>query len=361
MEAIDQTLRKNRYEVFDFIAKIFRGHFLLIAIICTYTLSLFWVSTVFRVQQKISISLYSPILWMMFLCFLVAFLITYPTWIMVVVRPDHLFRFVWYDLKNNYLTTERISIALPILLILPIFFSTFTSFKIILPDINPFSWDPQLARWDQILHGGVPPWKWLQPIFNFPLATCIISFFYHPLWFFVMYIILFWQAFSLSDLRRRMQFFLSFCLIWIVIGTMAAISLSSAGPCFYQKVAGSPDPYRPLVTYLRQADHVFPILSLNVQEALWSLYKNGGVVVGAGISAMPSMHVASATLFALLGWKINRLLGSILTAFALVILVGSVHLAWHYAIDGYVAILVTMALWTLTGWILHKNPKIYLH
>jgi hypothetical protein len=35
--------------------------------------------------------------------------------------------------------------------------------------------------------------------------------------------------------------------------------------------------------------------------------------------------------------------------FAAAIMIGSVHLGWHYAIDGYVGGLVATALWYATG------------
>ena len=73
------------------------------------------------------------------------------------------------------------------------------------------------------------------------------------------------------------------------------------------------------------------------------------MMLGAGIAAMPSMHVAGALLFALAGWRESRALGLLLTGYAVLILVGSVHLAWHYAVDGYVAALVTAFLWWAVG------------
>ncbi|MBW2186739.1 MAG: phosphatase PAP2 family protein [Deltaproteobacteria bacterium] len=73
---------------------------------------------------------------------------------------------------------------------------------------------------------------------------------------------------------------------------------------------------------------------------------------------MPSMHVATSTLFALLGWRSNRALGIILTIFLVIIMIGSIHLGWHYAIDGYVAIIGTWLVWLGTGWALSRYPKL---
>ena len=51
----------------------------------------------------------------------------------------------------------------------------------------------------------------------------------------------------------------------------------------------------------------------------------------------------------LLGFRINRVLGCFFTVYLLVIMVGSVHIGWHYAVDGYVAIATTLILWKIVG------------
>ncbi|MGD9665727.1 MAG: phosphatase PAP2 family protein, partial [Novosphingobium sp.] len=76
---------------------------------------------------------------------------------------------------------------------------------------------------------------------------------------------------------------------------------------------------------------------------------------GRGISAMPSMHVSIAVLFALVTYRISRPLCIAASVFAALIMLGSVHLAYHYAVDGYVAIIATLAIWVLAGWIERKT------
>jgi hypothetical protein len=66
------------------------------------------------------------------------------------------------------------------------------------------------------------------------------------------------------------------------------------------------------------------------------------------------MHVASAALLALLGWRLHVAAGVALTFFFVIILVGSIHLGWHYAVDGYVATLGAAAIWLLSGWLSNK-------
>jgi hypothetical protein len=59
------------------------------------------------------------------------------------------------------------------------------------------------------------------------------------------------------------------------------------------------------------------------------------------------MHVSMATLFALSISKVSRVAGIGAWLCMATILVASVHLAYHYAVDGYVAIAATVAIWAL--------------
>ena len=79
------------------------------------------------------------------------------------------------------------------------------------------------------------------------------------------------------------------------------------------------------------------------------------------ISAMPSVHVAIAVLFALAGREAGRVAGLVLTAYALVVLVGSVHLGWHYAVDGYFAALATGLSWVGCGAALRPWFRVIRH
>jgi hypothetical protein len=60
------------------------------------------------------------------------------------------------------------------------------------------------------------------------------------------------------------------------------------------------------------------------------------------------MHVAMAVLIALVAWARHRAAGAALWLYAAVIMVGSVALAWHYAVDGYVGGLMAWATWRLS-------------
>ena len=332
-------------------------HALLMAFIVGYTLSCIITARFVNATDKIVLSLYSKNLGVVTFAFLIVFFCGHAIYVMIFVRPEHLARHILNDLRHNYLNAERALIALPILLFMPVFISVFTSFKTMIPVINPYSWDPLFAGWDAALHGGVQPWQLLQPIFGYPFVTSSINFFYN-LWFFILYAVLFWQAFSLRNLHLRMQFFLTFVASWALLGNVAATVLSSVGPCYYSRITGLIDPFQPLMDYLRTTNESYPVWSLQIQEMLWETYEKGGIGFGSGISAMPSMHVSMVFLFALVGWRSARALGVGLTAYSILIVIGSVHLGWHYAIDDYAAIVGTWLIWRGVGWLLNRYPAL---
>ena len=69
--------------------------------------------------------------------------------------------------------------------------------------------------------------------------------------------LVYWQAWS-ADRVRRTRFFLTYTVGWILLGTVLATLLSSAGPCFYSAVTGAPSPYAPLMAYLAHGERGAP-------------------------------------------------------------------------------------------------------
>ena len=250
----------------------------------------------------------------------------------------------WRTQRRGPLSTQRLAGVLIVLVALPFFARGFIGWKAAIPSLNPFSWDQQLAVWDAALHGGVPPWEILQPLLGRAPVTRLLDAVY-LMWHLALIGVVVWQAWS-PDRGTRMQFFLSFVLAWILLGTGLATALSSAGPCYFGPVTGQPDPYVGLFDYLRSVDRLTPLGNLRAQEWLWANYQ--GRVENVSISAMPSMHVALPLLYVLASRRSPALaFGFVL--YAVIILLASVHLGWHYAIDGYVSLVAVPVLWWLAG------------
>lgn len=270
-------------------------------------------------------------------------------YISVILRPARPLTDFIHELKTVWFTPRRIVYGLSIMMLIPLFFSFFTSSKNLIPLINPFSWDPFFAQWEQKIHFGKQPWQWLQPFLGFALVTTIISFLY-KFWFFSKYMVVFWQAFSLKDMNLRAQFFITMVLAWIINGFILATYFSSAGPCYFGHFY--PDlqnPYAALMNFLRDSHEISPVYDLWAMDYLINSYNAKATNMFSGISAFPSMHVSVAFLNVLVGWRVNRTIGLLFTIYLFVIMIGSVHMGWHYAIDGYVSIFTTFMLWLIVG------------
>jgi PAP2 superfamily len=330
-----------------------REHSLLLAIILAYVLYGRLLPVFAGVTAKTPDQLYSGLYLGMTAVATLIFGVVYAVHLKIVVKPADYLSALRIAVFERFFTLRRVCIVLPVLLAIPLFGATFTTLKIMIPAVAPFSWDAAFAEWDRMLHAGYHPWELLQPILGHPYATTLVNAVYH-LWFFLTYGVISWQMATTERPRLRMQYVISFILIWALIGNVAATLLSSAGPVYFGRVTGLDDPFTPLMAYLHDASTVSPVPALGVQDMLWSTYAAKGLAVGGGISAMPSLHVAIAFSFVLLGSAIDRRLAIAAAIFAAFILIGSVHLGWHYAIDGYVAIPMTWLIWRAVGWLLDR-------
>lgn len=259
----------------------------------------------------------------------------------------------WAAYRSRHFSVQRVIGLLIVCISLAALLSTFWAFKKVLPAFSPFVWDPFLMQLDRTVHLGTAPWALLQPILGDPAITLVLDRLYY-LWFIFIPLMIAWQGWS-KNRRLRSQFLLTYALCWILLGTVLAYWLSSAGPCYYGLVTAGPDPFAPLMSYLYGVDARIPVNALRVQEWLWSGYTGLGPF--EGISAMPSLHVALPVLYALVGFRVNRWLGAGFVAYAVLTLLGSVHLGWHYAVDGYVSAILVIVIWKAVGYCLDKDAR----
>lgn len=242
--------------------------------------------------------------------------------------------------------------SLPMLALVIGFMPFFSKLKSLIPLFNAYTWDATFIAWDRALFFGQDAWQVLQPALGYPMVTAALALLYHA-WFLLIYIgtlyVLFWPA--AAPVRR--QYLLAFFLIWTLVGGFLAAIFASVGPCFLEPILGDPS-FAGQMAYLRAADAAVPVMTLDVQAMLLGWHQAGQGGLGSGITAMPSMHVAMATLFWLMIRRVSPRAGKAFGAFLAVIWVGSVHLAYHYAVDGLIAAAATYALWRLSLWTIDR-------
>lgn len=252
-----------------------------------------------------------------------------------------------------------------LMLVLNISFSSYTFVKSLIPYFNPYDLDLTFYQLDKWLHFGVSPWEITHQLLPNALSTLVINFLYN-LWFFLMWgMLLFFIVYRKND-QLRNQFILTFLISWFLLGNVIATWLSSAGPAFFHHFYEQ-DLYQELMVRLRTQDTqlkeagFFSLWVLSSQDMLWDSYITGIRGRGTGISAMPSLHVTIAVLMAITIYKLNRKIGYVAWVYAFFIQVGSVHLAWHYAIDGYIGALLVVILWHSIGYILRRYSPLVSH
>lgn len=252
----------------------------------------------------------------------------------------------WQSSFSRHVPVSRILNYLCVALLLSPFMSTFVSLKRSIPFWRPFGWDRAFFNLDRVLHGGHSPWELMDAVFPWPEFTIFIDQVYY-LWFPVVILTVTWFAWTPAS-QIRSRFFVTYFVSWSLLGIGLATATSSAGPCYYRYVVPGPDPYSGLMEHLRLTSQAHGLTALRVQDYLWTGYLTNEYPI-EGIAAMPSMHVAMAVLFSFAGFQIHRFLGYAYLSFLGLILVGSVHLGWHYAVDGYVSVLLVAGIWYLTG------------
>lgn len=221
----------------------------------------------------------------------------------------------------------------------------FGQMKHLIPTLNPYAWDEYLMKVDQTLHFGRHPYEFLAALYDWPVVVTFFTGIYN-FWMFVMYFVLFGAAFMRPGNPARMQFLVAFLLTWAVGGNALATLFSSAGPAYYARL-GLGDSFEGLNTLLRAHATTSGLTVVTLQDLLWNLHLRETPI--NAISAFPSMHVASSVLMAIFLSRVSRMLGVLASLFALGIMVGSVLLAWHYAVDGYVGALIAASAWLVSG------------
>ena len=225
-----------------------------------------------------------------------------------------------------------------------LFQGSFTSIKNVLPLVQRgFPFDGVQADIDRWLHFGTDPWRWLFVVGESAPVRAIVEWNYNVMWFVFCFGALFFVATSPCAASIRRRYLAAFMLTWVILGNVLAGLLLSAGPAFYGEVTGDETRFAEQLAFLAgslESSHS----AAAYQDYLWSLYKSGQSGFGSGISAFPSVHVGLIALNAFFLAEYSRRWGIAAFAYLALIVASSVYLGWHYAIDGYAAILIVAAI-----------------
>ena len=255
---------------------------------------------------------------------------------------------------------EIVALRLPLALGLTAAVSyLYFTFKVNIPTFTDFTWDHAFAAIDRALFLGHDPWRLTHAVMPWAWATQLLDAIYLA-WYLVLFAAI--VGVGALPLRNpvRLAFLLAIGLDWVVGGVVIATLLPAAGPVYMERITGD-TMFRPLMDTLYAQAAEGRIVALEIQEWLWAGYAVEGIDP-AGISAFPSLHVAIPATCACLGMAVDRVLGWVLAAFTVAVLVGSVHLGWHYAIDGIGGVALGVACWwasrRIVAWWLRRTEPV---
>ena len=213
--------------------------------------------------------------------------------------------------------------------------------KVIVPFLNPQLFDGPLARLDSAIHFGLNPGPFALGLFPWPVFLRAIDAYYGA---FVPLTVAGMSWFLTAPSRpERARFAAGFALLWLA-GAWGYVALPTLGPC-----------------YVYAADYAGAASSLPLQAATQKLLMThytallGAAARGEtmrilpvlGIGAMPSLHVAAHAFLALFARKRSGPLFLLFTVATLLTFWGSLVTGWHYAVDGYVGLLLAVLCWRL--------------
>ena len=218
--------------------------------------------------------------------------------------------------------------------------SLFLPLKYAIPGEIPFWLDRPVAGAEQILFGA-QPWAVLDAVlgrFAVPIDRI------YGLWLPIQSLVLFTVILARPG-PAKSRALVAYALAWFVLGIVAAVLLSSAGPLFHDRLFGTAE-FGGLHERLAERG---AWIAMTESEAMWASYATGEPGMVSGISAVPSMHVAISLWFVLAARTLAPRAAGFALAYLVFMWIASVQLGWHYAFDGLAGIAGMAAVWVVAG------------
>ena len=217
--------------------------------------------------------------------------------------------------------------------------SLFLPLKYAIPQIVPFWLDQPVAQAERVIF-ATDPWLQLDRLLGW--AAVPIDGLY-GLWLPVQSLFLF-TVLTQPASAAKSHSLIAYLLAWFLLGVVAAILFSSAGPLFYDRVLGGTD----FATLRETLQHRGAWVALGESDKMWASLASGRPSIVAGISAVPSIHVAVSVWMFLAVRRMAPALAPYALVYSIVIWLGSVQLGWHYVVDGLVGALGMLGIWVLS-------------
>jgi hypothetical protein len=189
--------------------------------------------------------------------------------------------------------------------------------------IVPFAADASLAHFDTLIF-GTDGWRALSSLHHSNVDSI-----YHAAWISCLAFTLAYVGLLYSS-RRRSILLSNYFMLWTV-GPIIHLTMPAAGPLFYSRL-GLGDRFAALPV----AEH-----TAMVRDYLWIGFADRSINFAGGISAMPSLHVATVVWAAIALRQTRWFLLAVF--FAIYIFAASILTGWHYAADGLVATAMALA------------------
>jgi hypothetical protein len=207
--------------------------------------------------------------------------------------------------------------------------------KVAIPLLRPdVLFDPWLFRIETVLHFGVNPGRFLQGLLPYPALWRLLDGYYGAFLLTVM-AGLAWFGATLS-IRERARFAAGFTFLWIS-GAWFYVAVPSLGPCYVLK-----DDYTEVRASMPSQSATMDLLFAHYGRVRSLRRHKEGADISPylGVAAMPSLHVGAQAFFMFFARRRSRTLFAVFAALTGVTFVTAVLSGWHYAIDGYAALLL---------------------